>query len=79
MQADTKIFPTLDRRPVGLGGLGAKGHFRLPKGYRRVEVKLSQKLKYEEFDFSYYNKTNFAGLENDITNSYCNALLQVHV
>ncbi|KAG0613820.1 hypothetical protein M758_6G131500 [Ceratodon purpureus] len=50
----------------------------LPKAYRRVEIKQSQfKLKYEEFDFSYYNKTRFAGLENDIVNSYCNALLQV--
>lgn len=52
----------------------------LPKAYRRVEIKQSQfKLKYEEFDFSYYNKTRFAGLENDIVNSYCNALLQVRL
>nr|XP_024386798.1 PAN2-PAN3 deadenylation complex catalytic subunit Pan2-like isoform X3 [Physcomitrium patens] len=54
------------------------GQSWLPKTYRRVEIKQSQyKLKYEEFDFSYYNKTRFAGLENDIVNSYCNALLQV--
>ncbi|KAH9536486.1 hypothetical protein CY35_16G002500 [Sphagnum magellanicum] len=58
--------------------LRVSGSKRLPKAYRRVEIKQSQsKLKFEEFDFSYYNKTRFAGLENDIINSYCNALLQV--
>jgi PAB-dependent poly(A)-specific ribonuclease subunit 2 len=54
------------------------GARRLPKGYRYVEIKQSAaKLKFEEFDFSYYNRTRFAGLENDMANSYCNALLQV--
>ncbi|GBG65163.1 hypothetical protein CBR_g49959 [Chara braunii] len=70
------------RPPVGLlapgSQKGTQPHKRLPKGYRRVEIKQSQsKFKFEEFDFSYYNKTRFAGLENDIMNSYCNALLQV--
>lgn len=51
---------------------------RVPKGYRYVEIKASAaKVKFEEFDFSYYNRTRFAGLENDMANSYCNALLQV--
>jgi len=34
-------------------------------------------LKFEEFNFSSYNSTRFAGLENDLPNSYANALLQV--
>ena len=31
----------------------------------------------EEFDFSYYNKTPFSGLENELANAYANALVQV--
>eukprot|EP00850_Spirogloea_muscicola_P011319 SM000070S21285 [mRNA] locus=s70:22412:31223:- [translate_table: standard] len=39
---------------------------RLPKGYGHVEIKQSRSHKFEEFDFSYYNRTRFAGLENDV-------------
>ena len=31
----------------------------------------------QEFDFSKYNQTRFAGLENGIANCYANALIQV--
>lgn len=31
----------------------------------------------EDFDFGFYNKTEHAGLETDIQNSYCNSLLQM--
>jgi len=33
-------------------------------------------VRFEEFDFSYYNRTPFTGLENDLANCYTNALLQ---
>ncbi|ORZ06801.1 ubiquitin carboxyl-terminal hydrolase-domain-containing protein, partial [Lobosporangium transversale] len=48
----------------------------VPKYYKRVEIKYS-KFGVEDFDFGFYNKTKFGGLETHIANSYCNALLQV--
>ncbi|GIL62633.1 hypothetical protein Vafri_16832 [Volvox africanus] len=54
----------------------AEGGVVLPLRYQHVEIRHYGKLKWEEFDFSYYNRTRFAGLENDLPNAYCNALLQ---
>ncbi|QRV85967.1 PAB-dependent poly(A)-specific ribonuclease subunit PAN2 [Ceratobasidium sp. AG-Ba] len=47
----------------------------IPKPYRRVEIMYS-KFGVEDFDFGYYNKTRYSGLETHIVNSYTNALLQ---
>ncbi|KAK3256488.1 hypothetical protein CYMTET_34386, partial [Cymbomonas tetramitiformis] len=76
-----RVEPTLKgdemktRERVGSGDSTSSS---LPKGYCRVEIKQSQfRLKFEEFDFSYYNRTHFAGLENGIRNCYVNSLLQV--
>eukprot|EP00899_Mesostigma_viride_P021198 jgi/Mesvir1/2907/Mv13978-RA.1 len=60
--------------PHGADGRGK----RIPKLYRHVEIQSSiTSFKFEEFDFSYYNKTRFAGLENDIPLCYCNSLMQI--
>ncbi|KAI1978164.1 poly(A)-specific ribonuclease [Ophidiomyces ophidiicola] len=44
--------------------------------YSNVEIKYS-KFGVDDFDFRYYNKTNFSGLETHIANSFTNALLQL--
>lgn len=44
--------------------------------YRVVEIKYS-KFGVDDFDFRYFNKTSFAGLETHIVNSYANPLLQI--
>ncbi|KAL1923050.1 uncharacterized protein VTP21DRAFT_9426 [Calcarisporiella thermophila] len=48
----------------------------MPKYYRRVEIKYSR-FGIEDFDFGFYNKTAYGGLETHIANSYCNGLLQL--
>ena len=44
----------------------------------QVTIKYS-KLGLEDFDFKYYNKTLFAGLEPHIPNAYCNCMIQVRL
>ncbi|OBZ75634.1 PAB-dependent poly(A)-specific ribonuclease subunit PAN2 [Grifola frondosa] len=48
----------------------------IPKCYRKVEIEYS-KFGVEDFDFGFYNKTTFSGLETHILNSYTNPLLQL--
>lgn len=52
------------------------GGIVLPPRYRHTRIKQQSGVKFEEFDFSYYNRTRLAGLENDLPNCYCNPLLQ---
>ncbi|ORZ18884.1 ubiquitin carboxyl-terminal hydrolase-domain-containing protein [Absidia repens] len=48
----------------------------MPKHYHHVEIQYS-KFGVDDFDFGYYNRTLYGGLETNIRNSYCNSLLQV--
>ncbi|KAI9715714.1 MAG: poly(A)-specific ribonuclease [Chrysothrix sp. TS-e1954] len=48
----------------------------VPVMYRNVEIKYSR-FGVDDFDFEYYNKTRFSGLETHIANSYANPLLQL--
>uniref|UniRef100_UPI00046208E1 PAB-DEPENDENT POLY(A)-SPECIFIC RIBONUCLEASE SUBUNIT PAN2 n=1 Tax=Neurospora crassa TaxID=5141 RepID=UPI00046208E1 len=47
-----------------------------PPEYRICEIKYS-KFGVDDFDFGFFNNTPYPGLENNITNSYANSLLQV--
>ncbi|KAK4983206.1 poly(A)-specific ribonuclease [Elasticomyces elasticus] len=48
----------------------------VPVVYQNFEIKYS-KFGVEDFDFEYYNRTSYSGLETHIANSYMNSLLQV--
>ncbi|KAI4288736.1 MAG: hypothetical protein L6R35_002003 [Caloplaca aegaea] len=48
----------------------------VPPMYRLMEIKYSR-YGVDDFDFGYYNKTQYSGLETHITNSYLNPLLQL--
>ncbi|KAL2208105.1 putative PAB-dependent poly(A)-specific ribonuclease subunit [Sarocladium strictum] len=48
----------------------------VPVMYRNVEIKYS-KFGVDDFDFGFYNKTRYSGLEIHISNSYANSLLQL--
>ncbi|KIJ63247.1 hypothetical protein HYDPIDRAFT_175993 [Hydnomerulius pinastri MD-312] len=72
------------RNRVVASGARDQGRFRSGKGrredvpriYRKVEIEYS-KFGVEDFDFGFYNKTAFSGLETHILNSYTNPILQV--
>ncbi|KAI9054308.1 hypothetical protein LZ554_001476 [Drepanopeziza brunnea f. sp. 'monogermtubi'] len=48
----------------------------VPVWYENVEIRYS-KFGVDDFDFGYYNKTRYSGLEIHIPNSYANSLLQI--
>lgn len=48
----------------------------VPFMYRNVEIKYS-KFGIDDFDFGFYNKTRYSGLETHISNSYANSVLQL--
>ncbi|KAG8904957.1 poly(A)-specific ribonuclease [Tulasnella sp. 403] len=47
----------------------------IPDHWRKTDIKYS-KFGIEDFDFGYYNKTVYSGLETHIMNSYTNAIIQ---
>ncbi|KAL8635762.1 MAG: hypothetical protein Q9228_006782 [Teloschistes exilis] len=48
----------------------------VPGMYQLMEIKYSR-FGVDDFDFGFYNKTQYSGLETHITNSYLNPLLQL--
>ncbi|KAI9743044.1 MAG: poly(A)-specific ribonuclease [Claussenomyces sp. TS43310] len=79
--ANTPNQASMDRRISDVAdALGAAELLSLkaevPVMYRNVEIKYS-KFGVDDFDFGFYNKTRYSGLEIHISNSYANPLLQV--
>ncbi|KAI0129433.1 exonuclease [Xylariales sp. AK1849] len=48
----------------------------VPDLYQSIDIRFSR-FGIDDFDFGFYNKTQYAGLQNHIVNCYVNALLQV--
>jgi PAB-dependent poly(A)-specific ribonuclease subunit 2 len=61
--------------PIGDASVDGK-KADVPVMYRNVEIKYS-KFGVDDFDFGFYNKTRYSGLEIHISNSYANSLLQI--
>ncbi|GJN82195.1 PAB-dependent poly(A)-specific ribonuclease subunit PAN2 [Purpureocillium lilacinum] len=61
--------------PLGGSEIESK-RSEVPMMYRNVEIKYS-KFGVDDFDFGFYNKTRYSGLEIHISNSYANSLLQI--
>ncbi|ANB14502.1 Pan2p [Sugiyamaella lignohabitans] len=66
-----------DKRPNGKTNTQAPSSRKITKMYRRLEIKYS-KFGVNDFDFDFYNKTQYAGLENQAANTYCNSILQLY-
>lgn len=80
---NARLRPRLDAEAAAVeraeraAARAAAGGMVLPGRYRHVVVKHQTGAKFEEFDFTKYNRTSFSGLENNLANCYTNALLQV--
>ncbi|ETI19337.1 hypothetical protein G647_09169 [Cladophialophora carrionii CBS 160.54] len=61
---------------VSLNGRAQTDEERMLK-YSNVEIKYSR-FGVDDFDFRYYNKTPYSGLETHIANSFVNSLLQLY-
>ncbi|KAJ4293921.1 poly(A)-specific ribonuclease [Collariella sp. IMI 366227] len=70
--SDSKTEVTPESSPTELESLKPEA----PPMYRIMEIKYS-KFGVDDFDFGFFNKTPYAGLENHIPNSYANSLLQL--
>ncbi|PHH51042.1 PAB-dependent poly(A)-specific ribonuclease subunit PAN2 [Ceratocystis fimbriata CBS 114723] len=57
-------------------GMTADSQSDIPARYKNVEIKYS-KFGVDDFDFGFYNETQYSGLEIHIANSYANSLLQL--
>lgn len=58
----------------------AMAGLQLPARYHKMEIRqLQSHVRFDEFDFSFYNRTKFSGLENSMANCYCNPLMQVNL
>jgi PAB-dependent poly(A)-specific ribonuclease subunit 2 len=69
------LFNNADGNSRGSGTTDSEGNFVLiPKRYRKLDLKHNNK---DDGDYDLFNKTKFCGLEAQLPNNYCNAMLEV--
>lgn len=73
---DPAALPEPTPEELTSGSEGDLVESMVPTIYREHHIKYS-KFGIDDFDFSYYNPTEFSGLEGDITNCYVNPYLQL--
>ncbi|KAJ8119578.1 hypothetical protein ONZ43_g3499 [Nemania bipapillata] len=72
--APEEIFPDL---PLVIHDSKLESHkIEVPELYQYIEIKYS-KFGIDDFDFGYFNKSQYSGLQNHIVNAYANPLLQI--
>ncbi|KAK0628889.1 ubiquitin carboxyl-terminal hydrolase-domain-containing protein [Bombardia bombarda] len=73
-ETEVKVEPIAQKQPstTELESLKPEA----PPMYRDLEIKYS-KFGVDDFDFGFFNRTGYAGLENHIVNSYANSLVQL--
>lgn len=77
VDGDTSVLSTADALTgLALNGRAQTEEERMLK-YNKVEIKYSR-FGVDDFDFSFFNKTQYSGLETHIANSYINSLLQLY-
>jgi len=69
---DTPKFRSQTAAPIA----STSSQSTIPAPWKSVEIKYSR-FGVEDFDFAFYNKTQFGGLEGHIDHSYCNSYLQL--
>jgi PAB-dependent poly(A)-specific ribonuclease subunit 2 len=76
-EGDTATISTVE----ALNGLSIPGRTQTEEErmlkYNKVEIKYSR-FGVDDFDFSFFNKTQYSGLETHIANSYINSLVQLY-
>lgn len=77
----TDAVPATVSTTEALNGLALNGRAQTEEErmlkYNKVEIKYSR-FGVDDFDFSFFNKTPYSGLETHIANSYINSLLQLY-
>lgn len=49
----------------------------IPNALRKIDIQYS-KFGIDDFDFEFFNKTKYSGLETGVSNSYCNSVFQLY-
>lgn len=67
----------IENKEIDIFDYRANSTHYVPNCFTKLEI-LYSKFGVEDFDFDFYNKSRYAGLESHVENSYTNSLLQLY-